>query len=103
MAHPLENFYPYAPVWLQNLGISLYGVAWRQERLGGGFKRYVAQFAERDRWSADQMQSYVEAQLRAMLLHAMEHVPYYRRAWRELGVTRADLAVMTVEDLPATS
>src|SRR5438309_1114549 len=100
MGHPLEQFYPYAPVWLQNLGISLYGAAWRHERLGGDFNRYVAEFAERDHWSVDRMQSYLQDQLRAFLLHAVDHVPFYRRVWGELGITRGELAAMNVDDLP---
>jgi phenylacetate-CoA ligase len=46
------------------------------------------------------MQSYLQDQLRAFLLHAMDHVPFYRRVWSELGITREELAVMSVDDLP---
>ena len=100
MAHPLEHLYPYAPVWLQNLGISLYGLAWRNERLGGDFEQYVSGFRERDRWSPQQMQAYVDEQLRAVLLHAYDQVPYYNRVWNEAGIDGSELAHMTTARLP---
>lgn len=99
MGPMLEKLYPYAPVWLQNLGISLYGLAWRNERLGGRFERYVADFQERDRWSPQQMQAYVDDRLRSVLLHAYEQVPRYRQIWENVGLVRSDLEHMTTSGL----
>ncbi len=99
MAHPLERLYPYIPRWGQNLGISLFGLAWRRERLGGQFGEYVAEFAERDHWSVDQMQAYVEQQLRMTLLRAYSHVPHYQRTWAAAGILRCDLGPMTLANL----
>src|SRR5205823_2488589 len=90
----------YMPVWVQNLGISLYGLSYRRERLGGHFARYVQEFRERDRWSGEQMSAYVDERLRAVLLHTFRKVPYYRDLWSSAGVTDADLAVMTSARLP---
>lgn len=100
MAHLLERSYRYAPAWLQNVGVSLFGLAWRTERLGGNFEQYVSGFRDRDRWSPSQMQAYVNEQLRTVLLHAHDQVPYYRRVWTEAGLGRGDLAHMSVTDLP---
>ena len=106
MAHPFERFYPYLPVVMQNLGISLYGLAWRRERLGGEFKEYVREFQRRELWTAERMQKHVERKLQQTLIHAFEAVPYYRQAWRAAGVSRFDLECMTVAGLaklPVTS
>jgi len=100
MSHWLERYYPYVPIWAQNLGISLYGLAYRSERLGGAFERHVAGFRERDRWPPAQMTSYVEEQLRQTLLHAFDQVPYYRRKWSEAGLTRPELAGLGLAELP---
>jgi phenylacetate-CoA ligase len=100
MAHSLERFYPYMPAWAQNVGISVYGLSYRRERLGGDFERYVAGFRERDRWSKEQMQAYVDQQLRHVLMHAFERVPYYQKSFKKTGVTRLDLTRMTAADLP---
>jgi len=98
MANPLESIYPHVPVWAQNFGISLFGLAYRRERLGGNFDRHVADFRERDRWSPAHMNDYVEQELRRVILRAFDHVPYYRKHWQ---VGRQDLAQMTIADLPS--
>src|SRR3989442_1632538 len=100
VAVKLERLYPYMPVWVQNLGISLYGLSYRQERLGGNFQKYVQEFRQRDRWSCDEMSAYVDEQLRAMLGHAFENVPYYRSKWSSAGVWGSDLAAMSCAQLP---
>src|SRR5215210_561430 len=100
MAHPLERFYPLVPVWAQNLGISLYGLAWRNERLGGDFKNFVEGFQERDRWSEERFQGYLEERLRSILLHAFDQVPYYFTRWSKAGIERGDLERLAFEELP---
>src|SRR2546426_8266876 len=94
-----ERFYPYMPVWVQNLGISLYGLSYRHERLGGSFEKYVQEFRERDRWSCQEMSAYVEEHLGAQLLHAFNNVPYYRAKWSSAGIASADLALLSLADL----
>jgi phenylacetate-CoA ligase len=100
-----SHLYPYLPVWFQNLGISLYGYAWKRERLGGRFAQHVAEFKARDRWSADEFAAYLQSQLRSVLAHAYAQVPYYGRAWRGLGLDPGDFGQFGLADLgrlPAT-
>ena len=99
MANPLEQIYPCLPVWAQTLGISLWGYAWRHERLGGSFERYVDGFRERDRWQPARMREYVAAELGQTLLHAFDEVPYYGRVWRNHGLTRSKIASLSPADL----
>ncbi|MDB6027988.1 MAG: phenylacetate--CoA ligase family protein [Verrucomicrobiales bacterium] len=99
MAHFLERFYPFVPAPLQNLGISLYGFAWKRERLGGQFPRYVSEFRERDRWSPEQMGAHLKTELRRLLCHAFDRVPYYQRLWQKHGITRKELAQIEVDQL----
>jgi phenylacetate-CoA ligase len=99
MGSPLERCYPYLPVWAQNLGLSFYGLAYRQERLGGAFPEYVAGFRERDHWSAERMGEYTQRELRRVLVHAFREVPYYQSHWSKAGIAQADLEQMTVADL----
>src|SRR5690348_7531804 len=95
-----ERFYPFMPVWVQNAGISLYGLGYKRERLGGDFERYVREFRERDGWSCSQMAEYVDQQLRTLLLHAFESVPYYRNKWNAAGKTAKEIGSMSAADLP---
>src|ERR1700728_223913 len=95
LQHKLEGMYGYVPVWVQNLGISLYGIAYRRERLGGVFDSQVAAFRERDRWSVEQMQQYVEDELQKVLVNAFSDVPYYSKKWKAAGLRLSDLQRMT--------
>jgi phenylacetate-CoA ligase len=78
--------YQRSPVWLQNLGITLYGMGYRCERLGGEFPRYVQGFIERESWPRRRFDEHVLTSLRALLIRAASEVPYYRARWAEAGV-----------------
>ncbi len=99
MASKLERLYPYLPVFLQNLGISFFGLYWKQQRLGGHFTAHLDGFKERDKWSPVQFDSHVETELRQVLVHAFNQVPYYTRKWFETGISVGDLQGMTVGGL----
>lgn len=96
-----EACYPHLPVWAQNVAISLYGLAYRQERLGGSFHEYQRRFEERDRWPPERMREYLDETVRAALLHAFDQVPYYRRKWAEANIRREDLLHFSAQDLSA--
>jgi phenylacetate-CoA ligase len=100
LTQSLERVYPYAPAWMQSLGLSLYGVAYRHERLAGDFERYVSEFAMRDRWSTSWMRQHVEAEMRRVLIDAITYVPFYRDAWRNAGIRAEMFQTMKLEDLP---
>lgn len=102
----MEALYPYLPVWMQNVAISAYGYGYRKERLGGDFAGFVADFRERDHWLPEQMQRYLDQTLRAILLHAFDHVDHYRDVWTAAGISRSDVQNMGQADLhrlPVTS
>ncbi len=99
MASWLEKIYPYFPPAIQNIGLSLYGILYQQERFGKNFKKYASEFQERDRWTASQMTAYTEDRLQRLLLHAFQKVPYYRKVWQEAGCTIDELKKMTITKL----
>lgn len=96
----LERIYPHIGVRLQNTVISIYGYLYRFRRLGGEFPRLVEEFAERDRWPVERMQSYVDSTLHQLLSHAWERVPYYRRTWSAAGIDSRLVASLRLRDLP---
>jgi phenylacetate-CoA ligase len=91
--------YRHSPVWLQNLGITLYGVLYRRERLGGDFPRYVQDFSEREAWPRQRFDDYVSESLRALLTMAAAEIPYYRARWAEAGIDPDRLSRFEVSDL----
>jgi len=91
--------YSHAPIWAQNLGISLYGLRWRHERLGGPFPDYVREFRRRESWPAGKFQQYLEAELRTCLGRAFSAVPYYQQAWSAAGFRASHFARFHMEEL----
>src|ERR1044071_9261034 len=75
-----SSVYARSPLWMQNLGISLYGLKYRRERLGGEFERYVEEYRTADALSASQTKERVAHGLREILRRAAA-VPYSRERW----------------------
>lgn len=98
MAGIKDKLYQLAPVPLQNLMVSLYGVYWNHLRFSGEFETECAGFRDRERYTAEQWFAYAENKLHDLLLSAYDSVPYYHQAWT--GITREELARFTVADLP---
>jgi len=85
------------PVWAQNLGVTIYGMAWRHRRLGGVFKDEVKRFRAREGYSEEQWHDYMERELQALLVAAYERVPLWRERLSEFGPER--LRRFHLEDL----
>lgn len=92
------SLYNRAPVWGQNLLLSTYGAVLERQRYGGRYPAFRAQLESQQWQSAAEIEAYQDERLRAVVAHAYETVPYYRRIFdeRKLGPadvrTRADLA-----------
>jgi len=91
--------YSHSPVWLQNVGLGLYGLSYRHERFGGNFGRHVEGFRTRDRWSPLQLSGYVDEELETLLLRAYDETPYYRERWGAANIKRSDLIGLAASDL----
>lgn len=100
MSEQAKALYAHLPSALQEAAISAAGIRYRRDRLGPGFEEYVAAFRERDSWSAEQMNRFVERRLRELLTFAFGNVPYYRDRWSGAGIEVGDLERFTVADLP---
>lgn len=62
-----------------------------------GRKKYGNLFEKTQTMSADSMQTHQSTHLRALLLHAYRHVPFYRRSMEDAGITPLD--IQTPDDL----
>lgn len=100
MSKVLDVLYRHAPASLQNLGVSLFGVAWRWRRYGPGYRRALQQARERERFTAEGWRSYQEAALRGLLAHACEKVPFYRDFALSVPGANEGWASYQLEDLP---
>lgn len=100
MARRLEKVYAQLPVFAQNWAISAYGYTWQKRRFGGIFEEELRGFKEREFFSEEQWRVYQTLQLRRILTHAFETVPFYRAKYQALGFRRSDFEHFELEDLP---
>ncbi len=94
------------PLWAQNLGISIYGLSYRRERLGKGFDEDVQAFRARETWDFQNFMDYVESKLGWILRKAASEVPFYQKRWAEAGAVKTDfdnVTINTLRHLPITT
>lgn len=94
-----EKIYQFVPVSIQHALVSLYGWQWRKRRFGGVFEEELKGYKERERYTALQWEEYNVQQLRKMLLHAYDTVPFYKERWTKLGITAKQLEVIDPSSL----
>lgn len=99
MSGLLDRIYASSPVWFQGVAISAFGMVWKRRRFAGRFQEAVREFISRDYNSPEQWRRYQTDELRRLLKHAGEFVPYYQEIFRELGITIGALAEFELEDL----
>ncbi len=100
MASKLEKIYKYLPVWVQNLGVSVYGYTWQKRRFGGVFEEELKGFKERESYTEQQWKDYQTTELRKLLLHAFETVPFYKEKYSKAGFITEDFKNFELSDLP---
>jgi phenylacetate-CoA ligase len=94
-----DKLYKRAPVFIQNIGISLYGLKWKKRRFGGVFKEQFDAFKQREQFDAEKWNEFQTNALRDLLVHAFNHVPYYQDTFKKIGLGEHVLKNITIEDL----
>jgi len=94
-----DNIYPHLPVSLQNLAISAFGYTWHKRRFGGIFETELKGYKDREGYTQQQLHDYQTLQLRKVLLHAFNTVPYYRNVLQQHGITVAQLEKFELSDI----
>jgi phenylacetate-CoA ligase len=89
-----EKIYRKSPVPLQNLLISAFGYHWKKRRFGGIFPNEYLAAKERENYTAEQWIDYQEKLLQKLVLHAFDHVPYYRASFQTHGLRLAKLKLV---------
>ncbi|MFY0604298.1 MAG: phenylacetate--CoA ligase family protein [Flavobacteriaceae bacterium] len=91
--------YHKSPIFIQNFLISLYGYYWKKRRFGKEFKEDLAKWKERETYSEKDWLLYQTNELRKLLVHSFDTVPYYHRVYKEHGFKREDFLNFELEDL----
>ncbi len=100
MQNLFNQFYGISPVWLQNIGISTYGLLWRHRRFGGIFRSLIEEFTARENYSSSEGEQYQTLQLRSLLKHAFQFVPHYRKSLFQTIQNQEDIYRFSLEELP---
>lgn len=96
----LEKLYSKLPLFLQNIGISFFGIYWFNRRYSGVFKKELIAAREREVFSKQDWIDYQTVELRKLLTHSFDNVPYYRERFKSSGLSRADLENFSLAQLP---
>ena len=86
-----ERLYPHLPIFLQNAACWYYGHKESRLRFGQEFDAKLRFLVDSEKWSASEIHAYQNEQLRALIRHAYENVPYYRERWRALKISPVDI------------
>jgi len=94
----LERVYGRLPVPLQHVAVSGYGLVRRHRRLGGRFRAYRQECAEREWWPAERWRTWQRQRLREVLELAWA-APASRRQLAGAGLTLDDCRQLELADL----
>lgn len=86
----LKDLYDKCPFALQNAVLTGYSALLHRERYGVGFVRSRELLEESQWYSAQELAAYQDQQLRHLVRHAYETVPYYRRVFDDRCLKPAD-------------
>lgn len=95
----IDSIYDSCPVFIQNIIISMYGIYWKNRRLGGEFKSYVKEYKRRENFSTEEWKTYQTQELRKLLIHAYSTVPFYKELYSKHGFTLEDFKNFKLNDL----
>lgn len=95
----MNALYYKSPIFIQNFLISLYGYYWKNRRLGKGFLQELSEWRLRESYTQEQWDAYQTTELRKLLLHAYENVPFYHRKYSESGFKKDDFLHFELSDI----
>ena len=96
-----EKLYSKSPLFIQNLGISFFGMYWFNRRYSGVFKNELKAAKEREAFSEQHWIDYQTKELRKLLIHCHDNVPYYQDRFKEIGLNRTELERFELNSLRA--
>lgn len=80
------DIYNKLPVSLQNLAVSVEGYRIQKNRYDKVYEKAYKDFMERNDWSYEKLCQYRDNQLRIMVKHCYDTVPYYKHMFHKIGL-----------------
>ena len=101
LAGLLSNLiYKYAPIFIQNIGISIYGYKWKKRRFGGIFKSEYKQYINRESFTRNDWINYQNSELKKLFNHAQKEVPYYKVLFEKHHIDVNKIDLITLKEVP---
>jgi len=101
MKNSLKKIYDYCPAVLQNTMLSAYSLILDRERYDRKYTFYRNLLRETQWYSKSDLISYQEEQLKKIINHAYETVPYYRKIFNERNILPDEISeIKDLEKLP---
>lgn len=100
MSRRTDRLYAHLPIWGQHAAVTAYGCYWRWARFGGGYRRAVGEYLEREWFTRAQWAEWQRRRLEEVLKIASEQVPYYAETWT--GSERAAASRGRLAEIPPT-
>lgn len=94
-----SSLYNNAPVFIQNLAVTAFGLGWRKRRFGGVFPEELRKVKDREEFSAQQWAEYSNVQLKKLLKHAFDTVPFYKDSFSKAGLEAATICKLNITDI----
>lgn len=98
----LEIIYDNAPIWLQNLMVTVSGYQRNNQRYGKVYKEHRVFLKEFDAWSLQKKQDYQLYELKRFIRFAVDKSPYYKKLYENINIESfnsiADLKKLPVVD-----
>ncbi|HEY1055851.1 MAG TPA: hypothetical protein VGE24_11970, partial [Emticicia sp.] len=95
-----DYLYDIMPIFIQNIGISMYGYKWKKRRFGGIFQQEYADYVAREKNSYTDWSNYQKIELQKLLKHAGSEVPYYKELFAPLKLNFDDFNLGDLKKLP---
>jgi phenylacetate-CoA ligase len=98
MSNKVEDFFMetnYA--WLRNLAVNFYGWRLYRKRFTKDFRQELEQLEYLEALSVQELEQIQSAQLRVMVHHAYQNVPFYKKQFDKIGLSPH--SIQTVQDI----
>ena len=97
MKDKLMKIYKIMPIPLQNIAITMQGFRLKKQRYGGNFHKYVNELDKSQYFDKKTIRENQEERLKYIVKMAYDNVPYYRKIFKDNGLTPSDIKY--IEDL----
>ena len=95
MSELLNTLYQKSPAFLQNIGVSFYGLMLYRREYGKQLNELLEEFEQHAWYSPDALRAYQDEHLGILIKHCFANVPYYRQVMKERKLTPSDIRSST--------